>query len=62
MDCLGNDPVVGPIHIMCRLLGLIQIYLIPIKILILNDLTDSVQETVHLAQLDDGKIIYLDKF
>jgi len=27
----------------------------------LNDLADSVQETVHLAQLDDGKIVYLDK-
>lgn len=27
----------------------------------LNNLADSVQETVHLAQLDDGKIVYLDK-
>ena len=27
----------------------------------LSNLADSVQETVHLAQLDDGKIVYLDK-
>lgn len=27
----------------------------------LNNLADNVQETVHLAQLDDGKIVYLDK-
>jgi DNA-binding IclR family transcriptional regulator len=27
----------------------------------LNNLADSVQETVHLAHLDDGQIVYLDK-
>ncbi len=27
----------------------------------LNNLADSVQETVHLSQLDDGQIVYLDK-
>lgn len=27
----------------------------------LKNLADGVQETVHLAQLDDGKIVYLDK-
>ena len=27
----------------------------------LNNLANRIQETVHLAQLDDGKIVYLDK-
>jgi DNA-binding IclR family transcriptional regulator len=66
LGCAIQDPVSKDYRLGFRLVELGQAVLDRIDLRkeaesLLKKLADSVQETVHLARLDDGQIVYLDK-